>query len=352
VIKYDLQVDSANFPIDTAFGDKPIRANEFTLYFEDNIAINYFTKINFGVHLSGFRVQGEFYPSFQPRVSGRLLLSDNLSAKAGYAYMSQYIHLLSNSNISLPTDLWVPVTKRILPMNSHQISAGTFYNFKNTFDFSIEGYYKSMNNLLEYKDGASFFGSTTDWEQKVCMGRGWAYGVEFLAQKTVGNTTGWIGYTWAKSERLFDRVGEELNFGEIFPAKYDRRHDINIVVSHKFNKKIDVAATWVFSTGNCGTLSTQNYLPIELPNKYQQVYTTLPYIEKRNNFRMPNYHRFDLGVNFHKQHKYGTGTWNISVYNAYNQQNPFFVYVDDAAKKLMQVTIFPIMPSVSYSFKF
>jgi len=337
---------------DTTFGDKPIYAHEMTLYVEDNWNIGNILKANIGLHASAFQVQDKFYYSVQPRVNARLLLSKDLSLKTGYAYMSQYIHLLSNSDISMPTDLWVPVTKHIVPMNSHQVSLGMFYNLKNLFDLSVEGYYKSMNNLLEYKEGASFFGSSTGWEEKVCMGRGWAYGVEFLLQKTIGNTTGWIAYTWAKAERKFDRPGETLNFGKTFHAKYDRRHDISIVASHKFNSKIDVAATWVFSTGNCGTLSTQNYLGIihNISNFYD--FSSLPYIEQRNNFRMPNYHRMDLGVNFHKQHKYGIGTWNISVYNAYNQQNPFFVYVDDVAKKLMQVTIFPIMPSVSYSFKF
>jgi Outer membrane receptor for ferrienterochelin and colicins len=345
--RQDTVIQNTNLTI----GDKPISAHEMTLYVEDNWNIGNILKANIGLHASAFQVQDKFYPSIQPRVSARLLLSEDLSLKTGYSYMSQYIHLLSNSDISLPTDLWVPVTNRILPMNSHQISLGLFYNFLNLFDVSVEGYYKEMNNLLEYKEGASFF-DASNWEQKVCMGRGWAYGIEFLAQKTVGKTTGWLGYTWAKSERKFDREGEVLNFGKTFPAKYDRRHDVSIVVSHKFNKAIDVAATWVFSTGSCGTLATQNYYGIFTDRDNDYSTCLLPYIEQRNNFRMPNYHRLDLGVNFHKKHKRGTGTWNVSVYNAYNQNNPFFVYLDDYKKKLMQVSIFPIMPSVSYSFKF
>ena len=141
-----------------------------------------------------FFVQGKFYNSLQPRLGVRLLVNDKLSFKAGYAAMSQSIHLLSNNNISLPTDLWVPVTKRIKPMNSHQYSVGVFYNLLNLVDLSVESYYKSMNNLVEYKDGASFIGSSTGWEDKVCTGRGWAYGVEFLAQKSIGknNRLDWI----------------------------------------------------------------------------------------------------------------------------------------------------------------
>ncbi|HEY6915171.1 MAG TPA: TonB-dependent receptor, partial [Paludibacter sp.] len=239
VTQFKFQNDTSKSQMDTVIGDKNIFSHETALYFEDNITINHFIKANAGMHYSAFFVQGKFYNSLQPRLGVRLLVNDKLSFKAGYAAMSQSIHLLSNNNISLPTDLWVPVTKRIKPMNSHQYSVGVFYNLLNLVDLSVESYYKSMNNLVEYKDGASFIGSSTGWEDKVCMGRGWAYGVEFLAQKSIGKTTGWIGYTWAKSERLFDRPGEVLNYGEVFPTKYDIRNYLSIVVSHKFNKKID-----------------------------------------------------------------------------------------------------------------
>jgi hypothetical protein len=355
--------------LDKTFGNDNISAFEYSVYAEDNFTLNNFTKINFGLHYSGFNVQGRYYHSLQPRLSGRVLLNNALSLKAGYAYMTQYIHLLSNNSISLPTDLWVPVTKRIPPMNSHQVSAGVFYNLKNIFDFSIEGYYKRMNNLIEYKDGATFFGIDTGWEDKVSTGRGWSYGVEFLVQKTIGNTTGWIGYTWSKSERLFDRAGEMLNLGEVFPAKYDRRHDVNIVVSHKFSPKIDIAGTWIFSSGNAATLSLENYTnPFNTrkydnrANPYYQDYDgSLSHVEKRNNYRLPAYHRLDLGINFHKKVKYGTRTWNISVYNAYNNMNPFFIMVGnnydifgngDGKLSLLKVTLFTLMPSVSYTYKF
>ncbi|MDR2840693.1 MAG: TonB-dependent receptor [Paludibacter sp.] len=368
---------SNDIKMDTTMGNQNISAFEIAMYVEDNYALNSFTKINFGLHYSGINVQGKYYHSLQPRLSGRLLLSDKFSLKAGYAYMSQYIHLLSNNNISLPTDLWVPVTKRIKPMVSQQASFGAFYNLKHLFDISIEGYYKEMNNQIEYKDGATFLDPTSKWEDKVATGRGWAYGVEFLVQKTLGNTTGWVGYTWSKSERLFDRAGEVLNFGLPFPAKYDRRHDINIVLSHKFSKKIDVSGTWVYSSGNCGTLAVQEYsnpFNIEDYNYYYGYYgqlnnnpyhnggeSSLSHVEKRNNYRFPAYHRLDLGINFHKKKKYGTRTWNISIYNAYNNMNPFMVYSGynynmfgkgDGRKTLMKVTVFTLIPSVSYTYKF
>ncbi len=351
--------------IDTTFGDKNVMSHETMLYAEDNMNIGPFIKANVGLHYSTFFVQDQFYHSLQPRLSMRFLISDKLSAKAGYAAMSQYIHLLSNNSISLPTDLWVPVTKRITPMKSHQVSAGLFYNLMDKLDLSLETYYKTMDNLIEYKDGATFLGSTTGWEDKVCMGRGWAYGIEFLAQKSFGKTTGWLGYTWSKSERQFNRPGQELNDGNVFPAKYDRRHDVSLTMTHKFSDKFDLSGTWVYSTGNCGTLALQNYIGQPIPmNNYGYSYNALDNVSSRNNYRYAPYHRMDIGVNFHKQKKYGIRTWNISVYNAYNQLNPFIVYPSSSynydvttgqyisKKSLKQLSIFPIIPSISYSYKF
>lgn len=357
--------------VDTTFGDSKINSHEIIMYAEDNISLGYALKMNIGLHYSAFMVQDEFYNSLQPRISMRYLTNDRLSFKAGYAAMNQYVHLLSNSNISLPTDLWVPVTKRIDPMRSHQYSVGAFYNFKDIIDFSIEGYYKSMHNLIEYRDGASFLGSSTGWEDKVVMGEGWSYGVELMAQKTVGKTTGWIGYTWSKSERLFNRPGQELNYGKIFPAKYDRRHNVSVVLSHKFSDRIELSGTWVFSTGITGTLALQQYADGYIPQSNTWTgYGTQPFvsgeidhISARNNFRFNPYHRLDLGVNFNKKKKHGTRTWNISVYNAYNNNNPFLIYTKeeseynpvtektDYSKKLVQVSLFPVIPSISYSYK-
>ena len=360
---------------DTAYGDQNVSAHEMAAYFEDNITLNQALELNLGLHYSSFLVQNQLYNLLpQPRIGLRVLLNDHLSLKAGFATMSQYIHLLSNSNISLPTDLWVPVTKRIAPMQSTQYSTGVYYNFKNIVDFSVEAYYKTMNNLIEYKDGASFLGSSTGWEDKVDMGRGWAYGIEFLAQKTVGKTTGWIGYTWSKTERLFNRPGQEINQGVAFPAKYDMPNSFSLVVMHKFSNRFDIAGTWVYNSGNCGTLAMQSYDGTQVPqttlNKFTNETNTLPYISSRNNYRFEAYQRLDLGVNFHKQLKHGIRTWNISVYNAYNQMNPFLVNVTketviDPTKgvsatgaytttisHLTQTTIFPIIPSVSYSYKF
>jgi hypothetical protein len=358
--------EEQNVPIDTVVGDHNIASHEIAVYLEDNISLGRFIKANAGLRYSAFFVQDRFYQSLQPRLSLRALINRDLSFKTAYSYMSQYIHLLSNNTISLPTDLWVPVTRRIVPMESNQWSAGLFYNLNQWVELSLESYYKTMNNLIEYKDGATFLNADSGWEDKVSSGKGWAYGVELLAQKTLGKTTGWVGYTWSKTERQFDRPGEELNFGKVFPAKYDRRHDFSIVVTHKFSDRIDVSATWVYSTGNCATLGLQEYEGLEIPGHTatgRSKDNSLTYISYRNNYRNPDYQRLDLGINFHKQKKHGIRTWSIGVYNACNRMNPFFVYPDSKGyydtnhqykerKVLTKVTVFPIIPSVSYSYSF
>ena len=346
--------DNSGTVYDTVIGESIVHANEFSTYIEDDWSVTEALKINGGVNLTGFAVQGKFYPSLQPRLSGRFMITDDLSIKAGYSFMTQYMHQLSNSSISLPTDLWVPVTKRIEPMYAHQVAAGVFYNWSGIADFSVEAYYKKMKNMIEYRDGASFFGASAGWEDKVYMGDGWSYGVELLAQRTIGDITGWVGYTWSRTMRQFDREGQEINDGEPFPAKYDRRHDISIMLSYKPNKEFDCGVVWVFSSGNTGTLAMQEYYDPETGN--------VSYIESRNNFRMPAYHRMDIGVNFHKEKKRGTRTWSLSVYNLYNRKNPFMIYEKDNmhsfingvhyGSSLMKLSLFPIIPSVSYSFKF
>ncbi|MBO6026486.1 MAG: TonB-dependent receptor [Bacteroidales bacterium] len=358
----ETHTNEPDYVFDTTTSDARIKALETDLYLEDNWDINGFLKLNAGLHYSTFTVEKKTYQSVQPRVSLRALLTEEFSIKAGYAYMSQYIHLLSSNAISLPTDLWVPVTGDIVPMNAHQVAVGAFYDWKG-FEFSLEGYYKKMQNVLEYKDGASFFTlNQTSWDEKVVMGDGWAYGIELFAQKQVGKLTGWVGYTWSHTNRLFDRPGQELNFGKMFPAKYDRRHDLNIVVMYEFNKRIDVGATWIFSSGNCATLSYQNYHGLKLGD---WVYPPdIGYIESRNNYRFNSYQRLDLVANFHKQKKHCERIFSINVYNTLAHNNPFVVfpttnYENDPVtgeyyehKVLEQVCIFPIIPTLSWQYKF
>ena len=357
--------DETTQDVDTVIGSSKIYAKELSTYIEDNISLGRYIKLNAGLHFSLYSVQNTNYHSLEPRLGIRALITDDISVKAGYAMMGQYIHMLSNSSISLPTDLWVSATKNIDPMRSHQYSAGIFWRWRDIADVSVEGYWKTMHNLIEYKDGASFMGSSSEWEEKVSMGDGKAYGIEILLQRSFGKTTGWIGYTWAKSTRLFNRPGQEINYGREFPAKYDRRHDVSITMSHKFSDRIDVSASWVYSTGSTGTLAMQYNNPLSVPQTEQMWHENkLPYINSRNNYRLNAYHRLDLGINFHKQKRWGMRTWNFSIYNAYNQMNPFMVYPSnessydletgdvDTRDVLKQVTLFPIIPSVSYTIKF
>ena len=357
-----------NLKFEKEFGDTPLYSHEAAIYGEDNWSVTPWLKANIGFRASLYSVSGKTYFSAEPRISARALITDKLSAKASYSEMGQYIHLLCNSNLSLPSDLWVPVTDRIKPMRSRQTAAGLFYEL-GSYDFSIEGYYKTMDNVLEYRDGASYFGMSTGWEDKVCMGRGWSYGLEFLVQKKIGKTTGWIGYTLAKSMRQFDRPGNIINDGNPFPAKYDRRHDLSATVTHTFSKRFDVSATFVYSSGNCGSLGLDDFIVKEYGGSGSTAglsngWYSATYLPNRNNYRMPAYNRLDLGMNFYKEKKHGTRIWNISVYNAYNRLNPFIVFPDqhyewDEATGtsktwpvLTQISIFPIIPTVSYSFKF
>lgn len=346
---------------DTTFGNQNINANELRMYAEDIFDISKRFKLNIGGHFSLFNVQGNMYNSFEPRASLRFLGSDKWSLKASYAKMSQYIHLLSTATISLPTDLWLPTTKEVKPQESQQIAFGGFYKLPKGFEITVEAFYKNMDNLIEYQEGASFTGISNNWETKIEIGKGWSYGIEFLLEKKIGKTTGWIGYTWSKSERKF----ENLNFGEVFPAKYDRRHDISVVLAHKFNDRVDIGGTWVFGTGNATTLASQKYSSDLYGGGWNEDY--VEYYSGRNSYRMPNYHRLDLGVNFHKQKKRGIRTWSFGAYNAYARENPFFLMWGDKTETLVssegvsynkskpalkQISIFSIIPSVSYSFKF
>ena len=375
-----IQMNNA-WQMDTVLQEDTVRANEAVLFAEDDWSIGDIFKINLGLHLSGFGVENTFYPSIQPRVSARALIGENLSFKIGYAHMSQYLHLLSTTSVSMPTDLWVPSTQRIAPMKAHQFAAGVNYTIPMIADLSVEGYYKRMTNLIEYRDGATSFGSTVGWEDLVCTGDGWTYGVEFLAQRTFGRLTGWVAYTWSRTTHLFNREGQVLNNGNPFPAKYDRRHDISIVATYKITDRIDVSATWVFSTGNTATLAMEKYpVASDDPDAYNttpNMGNTLSHVSSRNNFRRPNYHRADISVNFHrtfKQHRSNLPpeyqsdapvwrpkwrrTINISVYNLYNHANPYLTYTSSQFsyqgynKALVQLSIFPILPSIAYTLYF
>lgn len=346
--------DYNDWNIDTTIHASVKKPTECNLFVEDEFKITKRINLNLGLHASLFNVDNKTYTSIEPRLSFAAHPTEKFTIKAAYSRMRQYLHLLSNSTIGLPTDLWVPVTGNIKPLESSQTAAGFVIGLPKDFLFSVEGYYKTMNNIIEYKEGASLFSSMA-WEEKVEMGQGKSKGVEVMLKKETGKTTGWIAYTLSKSERQFD----EINQGKWFPSTYDRTHDVSIVINHKFSEKVDIGATWVYGTGYAFTMPT-HYILVDqnLQDKYSDDDDRIEYSTSRNNYRMENYHRLDLGVNFHR-HTEGSRLrrqFSISVFNVYNRHNPFMYSLstdnENRNIKLKKLSIFPVIPSISYSVKF
>ncbi len=307
----------------------------------------------------------KFYGGLEPRFSFRWLLPDKSSIKAGYSFNYQYVHLTSLSAVSLPTDIWYPTTDKAKPQNGWQTSLGYFKNFDDDkWETSIEAYYKGMNNLIEYKEGALPGDNVNDnTDNLLVFGKGWSYGIELFVKRSFGKLTGWIGYTWSKTERKF----EDLNQGNPFPAKYDRRHDLSIVATYKLNDRWTFGSSFIYATGNTLTLPTSWYV---------QEQNLLFNYGDRNSIRMAPYHRLDLSATWYdKATKTKTDpvtgatyevkkkfrhNWSFSVYNVYNRANPFFLYVDndgdfltgDFKISVKQVTLFPVIPSVTWNFEF
>ncbi len=345
--------------------EEKIKPYKGYFYFEDDWTLSEKLRANIGFHISGYTTGQTNYSSFEPRISLKYMANDRLSLKASWVKMNQYIHLLSTATVRSPIDLWVPSTKRVKPEKSTQLALGTVYILPSSSELSLEGFYKKMDGVLEYKDGATFLGSAQGWEDKIEVGEGWSYGAELLYRKKVGKTTGWIGYTLSWSDRQYQHV----NFGKRFPYRYDRRHDLNLVVMHKLSGNIDFGLTWIYGTGNAVTLPTQTYLAQNVPHSTDEN-LEVSYFKSRNNYRMPAYHRMDVSFNFHKEKKHGVRTWKIGLYNTYNNHNPFFLFFgyDDSnkvqvtgkngevyyndKKVLKQFSLLPILPSISYSYKF
>jgi hypothetical protein len=332
------RITSTTSPADTTIGDKPINAGEYDAYIEDDIKISYRLKANIGLHYTAFNVNSKIHNSLQPRLSARYLVNENMSIKASYAQMNQFVHLLTNAGVGLPTDLWVPVTDRIPAELAHQVAAGVAYTSKAGFEISVEGYYKTLKNVLEYKDGAGFVSNTTNWQEKVVLGKGNSYGMELFVQKKQGRLTGMLGYTLSWTNRTFD----ELNNGKTFPYHYDRRHDFKVAAVYSLTPKIEVSAEWVYGTGNAITIPVTAYA--SLGDERISVYGN------RNDYRMPSYHRGDISIKFMKKKKCYERAWIFSVYNVYNRRNPFYIYRD--VNEFKQMSIFPILPSITYQFKF
>lgn len=369
---------------------KKMYANEGAVYINDDIEVTPRLKLNAGLRYSVFQHIGPFdrylkdefqrttdtlrfeafenvklYGGLEPRVSVRYMVNEVSSVKASITQNYQYLHLASISAVSLPTDVWLPSSDVVKPQLGTQHAFGYFRNFaEDKFESSVEVYFKEMKNIVEYKEGAAPENNINDnADAQLTFGTGTSYGAEFFLKKRTGDMTGWIGYTWAKTTRYF----ENLNKGNPFPAKYDRRHDLSIIWSYDVSDRLNFSAAFVYATGNTITLPIQRYIiDGRIVNEYGD----------RNGYRMIPYHRADIsatikGKNIKTITDPASGTekqvarkwntsWNFSIYNLYNRRNPYFIYFDNEGNytqgtlniSAKQVSLFPILPSITWNFSF
>ena len=352
-------VYESNVETDTVFGALKTRALEFSAYAEDDITLSDRIRFNMGIHTSLFNVRKKTFSSLQPRLSGRFLIDRNSSIKVSYSMMRQFVQLLTNSGIGLPTDLWVPATDKLQPQESWQVGVG-FSKGMGSFEVSLEAYYKEMDNLIAYREQGSLnIGfvevrrNVKDWEEKVVSGEGDSYGLEFLVQRKVGRLSGWLGYTYSKTTRQFD----DLNFGIRYPYRYDRRHDVSVVTVYEINDRIKFSGTWVYASGNVISIPDSEFQPLDglFSETFGYYFSSLKNYPSRNNFRMNPYHRLDLGISMSKKKRRGLRTWSFGAYNSYSRRNPFYIDIEYSGRgnrKFYQYSLFPIIPYINYSFEF
>jgi len=347
--------------IDSVFSSKT-KALENAIYIENHLRFNAFTS-NIGVRFSNYNVGAKNYNYVEPRIILNYIFREDFSIKYSFSRMNQYVHLLSYSGTGVPSDYWMPTTQNVKPESSIQHTLGFSKTFdEGMFELTVEAYHKTMNNLISLVSGTSISGNLGNWENLIEDGGiGENYGLELFFQKKEGNTTGWIGATFARAFRQFDNI----NNGERYFFKYDRLFDFSIVVIQKISKNIDMSATWTYGSGYPITIATQKYGY----NYYNDFDSDILIYNKKNSFRMRDYHRLDIAINFKKEKKWGKRIWSVSIFNVYNRKNPYYYYYDREISyqngigitsteptysnmKLYQRSLFSFFPSVAYSFKF
>lgn len=382
--------DEAREFIDYSSGEE-LGINNLALYAEDDFSIFRRLKLNYGLRLSSYFVTGKSYIALEPRASLRFLITDNLSIKASYSNMTQGIHRLVTNNLIMPSDIWVPITKDMPLMKSNLYGFGVNYEWK-CFYLAAEAYYKTLDNVMEYRNGASYFVDNQNWQDIVALGEGRNYGFEILVERKVGNTKGWLSYTWSKALRTFDRPGNEINGGKEFYASTDHRHNLSVNVSHNLSLSkrmwLELSASWTYQTGRRGTVpysitygqSIEEYgrlLPVvaygevlfsfqafKLRNGDIMYDTDLGYIgvtaqpfhsfRNINDFKLPDTHHLDINANLTIRNRFGESVIGLSIYNVYNHYNVSNVYVGykDNRAILKGICPFPFMPSISFTQKF
>ncbi|MDX1940075.1 MAG: TonB-dependent receptor [Saprospiraceae bacterium] len=341
---------------------------EMGTYLSDDFDISNKLKLSSGLRFSGFTNHGKTYLNLEPRLSARYIINPELSFKASYARMYQYLHLVANSGVTLPTDIWYPSTDRVKPQRSDQLALGLSYLLKKSYLVTFETYYKNLKNQIEFVDGAELFANDA-LENEFAIGRGDAYGLEIGIEKEEGKLTGWIGYTLALVVRgAFKPLDESANFAQqgYFSPIYDRRHDLSVVLLYDISKRLSASATFVYGSGDLRWLPIGRFV-------FQDVYgskfeAVVPVYEDRNNYRLPPYHRLDLGLIWRFYPKWGESDLTFNVINVYDRRNTFFIYFEpkfeskqditgndiEIPKRIVakQVSLFPILPSVTWNFKF
>ena len=374
--------------IDYKRGDN-LYVNNASAYAEDDFSIYRGLKLNYGLRFNSYFVTDKSYFAIEPRLSLKQTIAQNLSAKASYSYMTQGIHRLVTNNLIMPSDIWVPITKNVPLMRSHLWGLGVNYEVAG-FCFSAETYYKTLSNVLEYRNGASYFVADQNWQEIVALGKGRSYGFELLAERKVGNTTGWVSYTWSKALRKFDQPGNEINGGKEFYASTDRRNNLSINISQHFpvSKKvaIDLSASWSYLSGRRGTvpyniiwgLALDEYggeIPVIVYGEelfgisvwrtagdvIKNIFSGIsglvqPFQTYRNinDYKLPDSHHLDINANLSVKHRLGETIVGLCVYNVYNHYNISNVYMGYSGNKavLKGICPFPIMPSINITQKF
>lgn len=394
--KGDVSTDDSKYDeykeyVDYTNGDDMF-INNLALYTEDDFTVLHHLKLNYGLRLSSYFVTDKSYLALEPRLSLRYLIGDNLSVKASYSHMTQGIHRLVTNSLIMPSDIWVSITKDIPLMKSDLYGFGINYDWQG-FNFAAEAYYKTMDNVLEYRNGATYFIANQNWQEIVAQGKGRSYGFEVLVERKVGNTTGWLSYTWSKALRTFDRPDNENNGGKEFYASTDRRHNFSVNVSHHFafseKVSLDLSASWSYQSGRRGTvpysitygqsLREYNYhipavaygeilfyisaitspLGIDI---YKVAFSegligvAQPFHTFRNinDFKLPDTHHLDINANLSIKHRLGESVIGLGIYNVYNHYNISNVYIGYKDQKaiLKGICPFPFMPSISLTQKF
>jgi hypothetical protein len=336
-----------NEKIDTSYTNRLINASEPFSYVEDEINATGNLTIYAGLRLSGFLSKSNRWFNLEPRLSANYTVSPGLVLKAGYSRMVQYMHLLSSSGVSMPTDLWVPAANGLLPLKTDQINIGFGWDWGKKLLFSVDMYQKWLTNTTDIRDGMSLITDLAPWYNKTAQGHGISKGIELSVDKQQGRWKGSFHYTLSSADRIYS----EINNGQSFPFKFDRRHDLNISVNYQISQKWDVSAMWFFGSGYPVTLPIERYAPaLRLWNFDTSWGDEIGYNSSRNNCRLPAYHRLDLGIHYKKTNRLGKHGISFDVFNAYNRHNPvnahFYFYTP------VYTYLLPCIPSVTYTLKF